>query len=380
MRRHTLVVAFPESRHWGPVMAFLMFALVSLGADDPSEINRLIARHDDGLAKIHSIRATIEGRISNDGGQTWTPKLTMECRRSGERERLHIRDFGIVVDGEWREETNLSDYAYSSAEMRSLGGLDPDHPPRLPLSGEDVSQIKGNILPAVSLGAHGYANAWTLALLFVPDVRYSLRDLSAASKNKSLKHVDIEGVGEAWDVGLNAPDGKCSYTVSLIPGKSYAIGKLVTRYRDPNSAQAKAVTYTRTVLEYLEAQPGLFLPRVIRSTESTNPKKISEVTLKSVVMNQPIPEAELTLEFPPGAMVYDYARKTYHLWGDGEPARTFVSNEEFGAWNRERTQALMASPRASSSKWWWVAGFLAATVFLIGLILLRRKLIRKVAA
>lgn len=319
-------------------MLFFVFALALFGDDAASQIDQLIARRDDSLGAIHSIRATIEGRISTDGGQTWQPMYLMEVRRSGARERIHVRDFGIRVGGEWREGSSYRDFAYSPSEMRTMRGLDPDHPPRLPLSGEDVDRIKGNILSAVPMGAHGHTNMGTVALLLVPDPRYSLRELFAASKTKSLKHTRIEGVGETWEVGLTAPDGKFSYTISLVPGKSHGIGKLVTRYGDLDSPQGQVVTYTRTVDEYLEVQPGLFLPRVVRSTESTGPNinKINEITLKNVVINQPIPEAELALDFPPGAIVHDVSRKTYHIWGDGKPARTFGSDEEFAAWSRTR--------------------------------------------
>ena len=62
----------------------------------------------------------------------------------------------------------------------------------------------------------------------VPEGRYSLRELAAASNTKSLKHVEIEGVGEAWDIGLKAPDGKFSYTVTIVPKKSHEIGKITT--------------------------------------------------------------------------------------------------------------------------------------------------------
>lgn len=69
------------------MFALLLISVCSV-ADEPVTAEWLIDKNEATLARIHSLRATVESRGSFDGGSTWQALETIQLIRSGSRERV----------------------------------------------------------------------------------------------------------------------------------------------------------------------------------------------------------------------------------------------------------------------------------------------------
>src|SRR5262245_24989711 len=92
-----------ERRHDERAMIPLLLLTVVTCSEVPaSEAQFLIRRHEDGLRRIHAIRATIEAQLSDDGGRSWSPMFSVSIRRSGQRERIHEAFYRTSLAGRWQ--------------------------------------------------------------------------------------------------------------------------------------------------------------------------------------------------------------------------------------------------------------------------------------
>ena len=112
---------------------------------DPNQLERILTRNEETLGRVRTLRATIETKASEDGGKSWKTTETVDVIRSGRRELTRGTLFGSFFGDQWREGKGLSVALFTPEEQRVLGGWDPENPPRVPLEGEDVSQIKGAV-------------------------------------------------------------------------------------------------------------------------------------------------------------------------------------------------------------------------------------------
>ena len=172
---------------------------------------------------------------------------------------------------------------------------------------------------------------------------------------------------------LNAPGGHFFSEITFAPDREYLVCKLATRYVEGSGAKAKSTRYEGKVADYYAFEDGIVFPKLLRATRDSKPNEINEAIVKDLEVNQPIEDRELTLEFPPGAIVYDGNQQKFHIWGDGEPSRTFASNADFNEWNQRREMALMTQT-PSGLPWIPAVALLAATALLIVLFLYRAKL------
>ena len=113
-------------------MIALVLALVSATINDVDlkEVERVFARNEEALARIRTVRATVEMKESQDGGTSWKPLEATEVVRDGRRELTRTTRSGAFYGGQWRESKNVSVNLYTPTEGRVLGGADPAHLPR----------------------------------------------------------------------------------------------------------------------------------------------------------------------------------------------------------------------------------------------------------
>jgi len=358
-------------------MMALGLALISAltGDIDLKEVQRVISRNEETLSRIQTVRATIEVRESKDDGRTWKQLGIAKVIRSGRREKIFDTIFGSSFGGEWREGKGFSTVLFDPSECRSLGEYDPESPPREPLSEEDVDRVRGAFLVAPSYGPQGWSHRWKAQVMLMAPGN-SFRDLlNEFSAHSYRKGSDARG-NPTWELELQRKEKKTgdhiqSYRFSFSPRHEY----LVTGQEVAGVSENKSVNSKADVLDFWDFGSGLVLPKLIRATASKMPGRVVEIEMKNVEVNQPVGDQELTLEFPRGAIVIDHRNMKYHLWGEGAPARTFASNDEFNAWNQQRQRKLFSKSMKRGQFPFVAAGIaLLTAIALVALVMLRRKL------
>ena len=353
-------------------MSSLLIVLPALFWTGPADMDRLIQKHDDHLSQIFSISATVVGRLSEDGGQTWKPMYEMEVRRSGLNEREHMKTYGRMIAGQWRNREGYKDVGCTAADTKRMAGLDPNNPPKL-ASGKQATGLSGSILAPMAIGPHGRNLEWTRLLMFTVDGDYSLRQLYGVSPVRSVTEGKDDAGGKQWDLHLRRRDGRFDYVVTLSERHHYLISRIVSRYHDLEKPHAKPEVTTRYVSEFTDVTPSLSLPRLIRAETDFRPSEVTEVEIKDVKINQPIPESEVAFDFPPGTIVNDSTKQKYYIWGEGKPDVVFASNEDFVRWNHERMRSLEAAHRPISLLP-WVIVVSVTTIALVVLLVFRHKI------
>jgi hypothetical protein len=309
---------------------------------DPTQLERILTRNEETLGRIRTLRTTIEMKASEDGGKSWKTIETVNVTRSGRRELTRGTLFGSFFGDQWREGKGLSAALFAPEEQRILGGWDPENPPRVPLEGEDVSRIKGGLSAPPPYGPEGWHNAWKAKAMLLPEADASIRDLLKTFSARSLERRDDASGDTIWEVELR-PIGQNIVTYYKF-AFSQKHGYLAVRQEGGVAARGeKPYVAVREVQEFWDLGSGLAFPKLVRTTTTRRPNSLYRTEVKQAVVNQPIDEGELTLEFPQGAIVVDHRSGHYHLWGKGGPARTFAGANDFNAWNQARLGVLYAS-------------------------------------
>ncbi len=281
------------------------------------ELQRVISRHEESLSRIETLRATIEIRESRDGGRTWKAIQLIKVTRSGRRERIFRTLYGSFHGDEWREEKRQRTELFDPSQCRALSAYDPAAPPREPLSEVDVDRVQGAILVAPSYDAHGWSLPWKAeTLLMVPHGSFA-RLLSEFAPRSLEKSVDANGVS-TWILEVQQkrqPHGDHVKTYRLTFSPRH--GDLLSALEVDGVSKNKPLESKLEVVTFWELGSGLFLPRLVRGSESNTPGRVIETEFTNVEVNQPIDDRELTLEFPEGAIVVDNRKLEFHLWGKG---------------------------------------------------------------
>ena len=181
----------------------LCLLLILLAVDGlPIDVAEVVRRHEAGLAKVRSIITTIDVRKSEDRGRTWEYISRYDVRRRGDRERVHAKNSGLMINGIWHRETFHYDDAFDLGERRHLGNLDPDVPPILPLTTLENPNISGSISAPTASTRPIRCFHWAWALLYAPHGQNSLGELVEASKVRSLAP-GLDPLGDpAWVIEL----------------------------------------------------------------------------------------------------------------------------------------------------------------------------------
>jgi hypothetical protein len=358
-------------------------SIVVLGAlmcGQDAEAARIIQRHEDALCHMHSFRATSECRRSSDGGNTWKLASRISYRRSGQKERIHETMYGGRSSGSWTESYSHRDLAYGPTEFRIMTGFDPENPPRLPLTGQESPLVGGAIYGPERGPSYGRQTIFSVAMMLVLMPNYTLKDLYNESKTKVVKPGRDATGGETWDFTLETPDKRFAYVISVSPDHNFAISKRHSTWRRGTAEGRKESISTNEVLEFYDYDFGLSFPKRIRSSNTADPAERFETVVTIESINAPIVEAELALEFPPGARVNDGVGMAYHVWGNGKPDLTFATSKEMNQWINEQDRRAVASGAHRLQKPWgyYVLAFSVLSLFLILLVLARSRLLRSV--
>jgi RNA polymerase sigma factor (sigma-70 family) len=310
-------------------------------ADVTAQPGVLVDKHEAQLGRIRSLRYAIDERVSEDGGKTWKTTVQWTVRRDGPRERVRYQQFWVRDRDRLVPNDSHADVLFSPDGVLSMSGYDQAHPPPEPVTPADRSaagagRIGGLIRPAQPFGPWGYKGALAADYvpLFLPDPRYSLRDLCTASPNAATA-VRRDEQGQALvDLALNSPDGKLAYVVTLSPSHGYAIAQTQATLTGDKSPTPWKSDYR--VLEFQEPAPGIFLPKSVRHTVSRMPGAVFETSIGEVSVNASVADQEFAFRFPAGIGVSDLGRNVWYVWGDGVPARTFKSVDEYNEWLRSQ--------------------------------------------
>lgn len=319
----------------------------------------LVDRQEEALRQIHSLRATIECRVSRDGGKTWKLIFRSTVARSGAKQRYRQYDAAALRDGKYEDETDFADFLDTDEARKSTSGIDPEHPPAEPIPivnlGYTGPRMSGRIAPAAPLGPGGYMNKWMLPVLFTPGMN-TLRELLSFTGNVTpTESRDARGE-PTWTLRLKSRDGS-SYLVTLDPKHNYMISKSTTTFGKFVGA--------KEVVEFREPKPGVFVPGLVRDHER-NPDQLVEYAIEDLEVNEPVPEEEFAFRFPVGLPLDDDINNVVCIWGDGKPARTFATHAEFNKWvETQWAGAFMKTGGGLLTKVALVGGAVAVLVLLL---------------
>jgi RNA polymerase sigma factor (sigma-70 family) len=326
---------------------------VPLGADGelPPGVKAIVERHEAQLERIRSLQCVIEMRASDDAEKSWKTMSRWNVYRSGPNERVRGQTFWTRDRARIVPSQGYSDVLLAPDGIRSLRGLDPDHPPIEPITALDElasggQRVSGMIHPAQPSGPWGYKGglAADYMALFLPTPVHSLRELCQATPGAVAKERSDEHGNALVDLNLKSPDGKVAYVVTLSPARGYAIAETKSR-QATNGTELKS---SNRVLEFQEPAPGIFLPKSVRQTMSWAPAIVIDTVFQNVAVNAAVPEKEFALRFPAGLQVFDGGRKCWYLWGRGAPQRTYRTADEINEWNRIRLVSAPVPPGSIS--------------------------------
>ena len=342
-------------------MLALVLAIVVTPPSDAEEAAQLVARNEAILAKIRTLRATIEIKRSRDGGTTWEIVQTSRVVRSGRREIVFIKEHSVSVMGESQ-----------SVEDERTERFAPD----AFLAVQTSPEAGGAIHPPPPEGPGGWVNTWKFQIMLT-HVDRTYRGLLETCRVQGLKDGDSATGGPVRILSMvpKVRGQDRSYRLAFAPARNDAIVKLETAFVDSNKPDPNQVRVaTREVLDFWDLGPGITLPRTIRGTRDDEPDMVLLTEVRDVVCNEPIDEEEFQLSIPSGTIVVDHRSQKYHIWGNDAPARTFETPREFGEW--QTRQRLSEPPPRSFMSGTTAIVALASLVILVALIAYRRHLAR----
>lgn len=331
----------------------------------------LVNRQEEALRQIHSLRATIECRVSRDEGKTWKFVYRFEISRSGSKQRFRRYFAAALRDGKYEDDRDFADFLDTEESRLSTTGIDPEHPPAEPVAIIDQERqgqrISGRIAPAAPLGPGGYMSQWMLPILFSPGME-TLRELVKVTGDVTPTANRAAGGAEVWEMRLRSRAGP-SFRVTIDPRYNYMISKSeMTNGKYVSSMQ---------VVEFAQPKPGIFIPRLVRDNER-NPDQLVEYTIKDLEVNEPVSEEVFAFRFPVGTPLDDDINNVVHIWGDGKPAHTFATHAEFNRWMEDqRAGAFRKTGRGLFTKFALVGG---VTALLALLLYWRRRMVAARAA
>ncbi len=177
-------------------------------------------------------------------------------------------------------------------------------------------------------------------------------------------------------MSLKALEGNSAYEVHLNPKYAY----MISEWRCVGTAGAyRGLVASWQVTEFQEPSPGVFIAKNIRQTGEDPEFKNSLIVASTIAVsdaNQPIPDSDLRLDYPAGAVIGDERDQTFNIWGNGKPELTFKSQSEFRNWRvAQITQALKARPA------WWrdplILTAIGSVLVLLALLIYRSRLVRR---
>jgi hypothetical protein len=348
-------------------MLHLLICATALLADvTPPTADEIVRKHESGLKAIYSCDLTITCRVSQEQEPTWKDAYVIHLQRSGLKERMHQTILAKLRDGRLLPAKQHNDVLTTKEGQWRMQGLDPSRPPTEPVKLLDArtygSKISGRIAGQQTFGPHGYKTAWLFPVLFTPTPGYSLRELCRATPGaKPHEGRDADG-DPTWKLELKVPKGNGSCTVAISPKHNYMICECDLRMGKHRQKS--------TVTEFYDVENGASVPKLIKS-EAKNPNQLSEVAVENAGVNGPIADDVFTLRYPMGVAVEDEVNECFYIWGDGKPELTLKTAADLMDWRKNKF--IEERRAAQSAGFQSVYFFIAATVVLIALIVVRKR-------
>ncbi len=344
------------------------------------EAQSLAKKHEANALRIHSISVAILSQASKDGGKTWSTLNEFSVRRSGQRERIHRKQWNAYKNEKMIEAPSFGEILANAQEERSLVGFGVTSLPKEPINvGQmelDDKRISGQISPASPFTSYGYKGVWSTFALLTPMNSTLSEFLQASGDVHPLEEKD-EKNNSVWKLKLLSPRTGTACEVTISPAFGYAISKVILYDKKGDIIENMGI---QTVKEFREIKPGLFLPVEIESRASSDGSQPRRVLFQNYEVNEPIPDTEFQLTFPNGIIVKDTRDGIrYHIWKEGKPEQTFKEPSELNKWMREKKDLAKAGGAQQNRIWRWVVLAIGGFLPILMILWARRKVASRLA-
>ncbi len=362
------------------LLAFILLPLLPLAAGPGNGIEEILERNRDGLALIQSIDARIHAEYSPDAGVTWAPAYDVEWRSAPGRRRTTIHH-RVRVDNDTLAmlpaERFVDDY-FGPDLSQTMTGWNPKLPPKLPLRPDDgYANVKGEINTVSPLRNGGMIDAWWGYRVEGWQTPEEAVRRVAAKKLLPVSIIDGDEI-HAIELGGASEDKRTLY----FSGKHNFLIKMMRstgRVAGVKGARGARIEIEHEITSFREAKPGVWVPDTMLATTRLLGKDDKTLMVRarteSVRVNEPIAEADIKFDFPPGLMVYDASsggpKAILQVWGKDGPSRTFASDAEARTWERSKIDGGTGSGQISFV---WINATLI--VIVIALMIARRRMAR----
>jgi len=298
-------------------------------------LEEAVAAHKATLAKIKTLYVSL--KISfGPSADSLQQMSTTQTWREGSRERTLQRVMLTLTTQGLKEVAAVdqtAQFSYDDLETRTLRGWDPYKPLTLPLdetrNAQEFGRVKGGIGPRDPLG--DTCDDWATLLLEVSRGQ-SLADLVRKSQVEMLDPPRPE------IVRLKVVATEHPHLVGAVIDLDSEHGYLISRLETPKTGTVAAV---EVFTPYGE---DLWLPDRVQRTLKQAVAVAERVEAR---VNEPIADADLTVQFPEGARVDEVLAKRIFLWGTDGPAETFESFPLFREYQIKRMK--LANPVSSNA-------------------------------
>ena len=272
------------------------------------------------------------------------PVIETWWSREGRRERS--RSDGTYFDSRTKELRRvLNDRVVDGDTCKWLQNWDPQHPPKIrPLR---PGTVRATVGPQTNVSDPGAPSGFLL-LDVTSFPRRSLSELAKVSPKVECKgKVQLDG-RDLWLLSLESPEEttptttKHYYDVYLDPAAGHMIRKVVVNSPKVILDDGKTIknSHAHEVVEFKDFGGGIFVPMKIRNGSLDS--YLTELVVKSVNINEPIPPATFEMHWP------KYVQVVYHppvdgrfkvvVWGDGKPLREITGPSDLQALEAELRQ------------------------------------------
>lgn len=306
-------------------MTFLVLSLRLL------TVPEALAQHLETLGRLESYQITMNlYAVEEDGTQRLTCKYEswkrgIACRNRSRCLRQN-REAMPRDDGPTAGDVYLfKDESLSATESRTMIGLDPDNPPQFPLEfGRNPKALKQIMCTRASRHPD---------LLATPGLeRRLMREvLPGVSLAQLATEADLEVVEAPADQVL-----RLRVTEARSPRVRVCEGMLIDLDRERGclicrlevDGLGRRMVYQ--VTEFTEHDGPVWLPKRMETWRDGQLITVAEIDVQRV--NEPIADADLVTQFPPGARVDDRDSGKILVWGQGQAIVSFDSEEDYEAY------------------------------------------------
>ncbi len=246
-------------------------------------------------------------------------------RREGRRERIWNVGGHLEPTPEGRPR-DIEDLLIDGDTYKLLKNWDPTSPQKITPTKQGT--VRATTGPQTNVNATVLAPSALLHLEVDMLPRRTLSELAKVSPNVTCKGKVEVGGRDLWLISLETPEettkttSKKHFDVYLDPQAGYMIRKLVVN-ANVMFSDGKIVkdAHAHEVLEFKDFGDGIFVP--IRIRHGSLEKWKSELVVKSIKVNEPIPPETFVLNWPKYAQIVHLppvnGKAKVEIWGEDEP-------------------------------------------------------------